>query len=163
MSRNRCDEELLNRFFDQEIGPDKSLPMRQHLEHCAACQRALQENAALSAHFGTGLDQELSGADHGRVEENVIAIISREKIRLWTKLRGLFFSKRFFVPATAMAAALLLFVLLTPPTSLSGPSAIISSFEGDVASVMILETPESHQTILWISENVTSAGDNGNG
>jgi len=163
MSRNMCDEGLLNRFFDQELGPEESVPIREHLKHCASCERALQENQTLSAQFKTGLDQELSHADLGRIEETVLTLIQRKEIPWWTRLRDFVVSKRFFVPATAMATALLFFALLKPPESMSGPSAIVSSFEGDVASVMILETPESHQTILWISENVTSGGDNGNG
>jgi len=158
-----CDEELLSRFFDQELGQEESVHMREHVDHCASCQRALQENQTLSVQFKTGLDQGLSGVDLGKIEKNVVAVICRQDVRWWMGLRDLFFSRKFFFPATAMAAALLLSVLLRPPASLSGPSAIVSSFEGDVASVMILETPESHQTIIWISENVTSAGDNGNG
>jgi len=163
MSRNMCDEGLLNRFFDQELGPDESDHIREHLKHCASCKGALQENQTLSAQFKTSLDQELSHADIGRIEENVLALIRRKEAPWWTRLRDFVVSKRFFVPATAMAAALFFFALLKPPASISGPSAIVSSFEGDVASVMILETPESHQTILWISENLTPGGDNGNG
>jgi hypothetical protein len=87
----------------------------------------------------------------------------RKEIPWWIQLRAFLVSKRCLVPATALALAFLFFVLLQPPASVSGPSAIISSFQGDVASVMILETPESHQTILWISESVTSSGHNGNG
>ena len=164
MSRNMCDVGLLNRFFDQELGPEESVRIREHLKQCASCQRALQENQTLSAQFKTGLDQELSRADLGRIKKNVLALIRRKETPWWTRLRDLLVSQRFFVPATAMATALLFFALFKPPASISGPSAIVSSFEGDVASVMILETPESHQTILWISENVTSnGGDNGNG
>ncbi|MDY6987791.1 MAG: hypothetical protein SWQ30_07010 [Thermodesulfobacteriota bacterium] len=163
MSRNMCDEGLLNRFFDQELGAEELDHIREHLKHCAFCQRALQENQTLSAQFKTSLDQELSHADLGRIEESALALIRRKETPWWTRLRDLLVSKRFFVPATAMAATLLFFALLKPPASMSGPSAIVSSFEGDVASVMILETPESHQTILWISENLTPGGDDGNG
>ncbi|MDY6839879.1 MAG: zf-HC2 domain-containing protein [Thermodesulfobacteriota bacterium] len=164
MNRNICDEELLNCLFDQELGPQESVHIREHVRHCPSCKKSLHNNQALSVAFIAGLNQKLSGADLAHIEENIIAVIRAERIRSWTALRDLFFSKRFFVPATAMAAMLVFFTLWKPPGPVSGPSAIVSSFEGDVSSVMILETPESHQTILWINERVPSnGGDNGNG
>jgi hypothetical protein len=57
------------------------------------------------------------------------------------------------VPAGAAALVLaLLLVTLPPPAQLAEPSAIVNSFSGDVASVIIVETPESHQTIIWYTE-----------
>ena len=35
----------------------------------------------------------------------------------------------------------------------NGPSAVVSSFSGNVSSVIIMETPETRQTIVWFSEN----------
>jgi anti-sigma factor RsiW len=165
MNQKMCDQGLLNRFFDEELGPGEYAHMTEHLKACPACQRVLRENQALSNHLGAGLDEELSRADLERVEENVLALIRRKETPWRTRLRDLLVSKRFFVPATAMVAVFVLFfALFRHPSSMPGPSAIVSSVEGDVASVMILETPESHQTIVWITENLASNGsDNGNG
>jgi hypothetical protein len=35
----------------------------------------------------------------------------------------------------------------------TAPSAIINSFTGSMSSVMIFETPETRQTILWYKED----------
>lgn len=158
-----CDPTLVNRFFDQELGPDEYALMSEHIKHCPSCQKALQDAEAISALFGTALDKELSRAKLERVEERVLAFIHRTKTPWWLKLGHLFVAKRFYVPATAVIAGLILyFFFLAPPTSVSGPSAIINSLKGNVGSVMILETPKSHQTILWFSEPLMS-GDEDNG
>jgi hypothetical protein len=164
MNQKMCDQGLLNRFFDEELGPGEHAHITEHLKACQACQRVLRENQALSDHLRGVLDEELSHADLERVQENVLAHIRRKEIPWRTRLRDLLVSKRFFVPATATVAILVLFLtLFRHPSSVPGPSAIVSSVEGDVASVMILETPESHQTIVWISENLISGEeDNGN-
>jgi len=52
------------------------------------------------------------------------------------------------------------FYLAMMPVPASGPSAIIDSLQGDFASVMILETQKSRQTILWIHE-ASDLWDNG--
>jgi anti-sigma factor RsiW len=165
MSRRSRDQELLNRFFDQEVGPGESIRIREHLKHCDSCQRALRDHHALSTHFRTGLAEGVSRADLAKIEENVLAVIQRKETPWRTRLRELFLGKRFYVPAAATAVVLVLFLaLFRHPSPMPGPSAIVSSVEGDVASVMILETPESHQTIVWITENLTSNGEhNGNG
>jgi hypothetical protein len=35
----------------------------------------------------------------------------------------------------------------------TGPSAIVNSVDGDIASVMILETQASKHTIIWYTES----------
>jgi len=158
-----CDPALLNRFFDQELGPDEYALMTEHIKHCPSCQKALQDAEAISALFSTALDKELSRAKLEKVEEKVLAFIRRKKTPWWLKLGHLLVARRFYVPATAVIAGLILyFSFLAPPTSVSGPSAIINSLKGNVGSVMILETPKSHQTILWFSEPLIS-GDKDNG
>ncbi|MBN1842194.1 MAG: zf-HC2 domain-containing protein [Deltaproteobacteria bacterium] len=158
-----CDPTLLNRFFDQELGPDEYALMSEHIKHCPSCQKALQDAEAISTLFRTGLDKELSHANLEKVEEKVLAFIRKKKTPWWLKFGRLLVARRFYVPATAVIAGLVLyFSFLAPPTSVSGPSAIINSFKGNVGSVMILETPKTHQTILWFSEPLIS-GDEDNG
>lgn len=64
---------------------------------------------------------------------------------------------KFLIPAAAMVAIFfILFSLTGPSVSVSGPSAIVKSFSGDTSSVIILETPESRQTIIWFNESLLS-------
>ena len=95
------------------------------------------------------------------MEERVIALIRLKKRLWWVHLKSLCLSKKLYVPAAAVAALLVMFFhLARTPAPTSGPSAIIDSLQGDFASVMILETQKSHQTILWIHE-ASDLWDNG--
>lgn len=162
MQPKRCDPALLNRFFDQELAPGEDALVKEHVMDCATCQRVVRENERLSRIFTASLDQEVSDAHLEEVEERILKPIRRVNTPWMVKLGDLLVSRRFYMPVTAAAAAIVLVVLLIGhPGPEPGPSAIVSSFEGDVASVMILETPESHQTILWISERVILNGGNG--
>jgi len=133
-----------------------------HLKYCPSCQKVLRDNQSVSTLLKTGLDEMLAHANLEQVEEGVLALIHSKRVSWWMKLRDQFVSKRFYVPATAIATGLVLFfALVRGPAPVPGPSAIINSFEGDVGCVMILETEKSHQTILWFSENPSPGADDG--
>jgi len=160
MGQKTCDSNLLNRFFDEELGPHEFARMTRHLKYCLSCQEALRHNQSVSALLKTGLDEVLARANLEELEEGVLALIHKKRSPWWMRLRDQFASKKFYVPATAIATGLVLFLaLLTDPAPAPGPSAIINSFEGDVGSVMILETEKAHHTILWFSENPSPGGD----
>jgi anti-sigma factor RsiW len=160
MDQMTCDPNLLNRFFDEELAPDESARMAHHLKYCPSCQEALRDNQAVSTLLRTGLDEALARIKFEEVEEGVLALIHSKRRSWWMKLRGQFISKRFYVPAAAVVTGLVLFfALVTGPAPAPGPSALINSFEGDVGSVIILETEKSHHTILWFSENPSPGGD----
>lgn len=162
MNQMTCDPNLLNRFFDEELGPDESARMAHHLKYCGSCQEALRDNQSVSALLRTSLDEALARISFEEVEEGVLALIHRKRGPWWMKLRDQVVSKRFYVPAAAVATGVVLFfALVTGPAPAPGPSAIINSFQGDVGSVMILETEKSHHTILWFSENPSPDGDDG--
>ena len=168
---DKCDPALLNRFFDQELEPKEHALVSKHIGHCPSCQKVVREHQSVSTLFKKSLDRELAHADLAGIEERALALIRRKRFPWPMQFKELLVSRRFYAPAAAMVAGVLLFVaLLSSPTPAPGPSAIITSFEGDVASVMILETPKSHQTILWISEGPARNGkektnqeDRGNG
>ena len=148
----KCDPTLLARLFDRELGLDEAARVGRHLKNCPSCQKELRENEDISTLFKAGLDDQLSRIDLSDLEQRVLEHIQRNRVPWWMRLRELFVSKRFLVPATAIATILLLFSLTRHPVTVSGPSAIIDSFTGEISSVIILETPRSRQTILWFSE-----------
>lgn len=160
MDQMTCDVNLLNRFLDEELGPDESAWMVQHLKSCRSCQEALRDSQAVSTLIRTSLDEALARINLEEVEEGVLAAIHRKRSPWWVKLGEQFVSKKFYVPAAAAVTGLVLFfALVTGPAPAPGPSAIINSFQGNVGSVMILETEKSHHTILWFSENPSPGGD----
>jgi len=148
-----CDAALIGRFFDSELGLDEDAQVGRHLKNCPSCQKELRENEAISALFKAGLDDQLSQIDLSDLEPRVLELIQRNGVPWWMRLRNMFVSKRFLVPATAIAIILLFFSLTRHPVTLSKPSAIIDSFTGEISSLIIFETPKSHQTILWFSDD----------
>jgi len=156
----RCESELLNRFFDQEIGMDEMDRLDRHLKDCPFCQKVLRDNRSIAAFFRTGLEKEISLSDHKEVEERIMALIQSKKDPWRVKIRAFCESRKRLIPVTAMVAVLVLFFsLIRHPVFKSGPSAIISSFSGNISSVMFMETPKSHQTIIWFNEKFISTGE----
>ena len=148
-----CDPELLSRFYDGEITPEENEWAIEHISTCQKCQNELKLNEELSKKYKEKFHKELSAIDPALLEKKIMERVSQGKARYWTGIGEFLTSMRFLVPAAAVAG--MLFFLLTTfrgPVTEPPPSAIINSFTGDVSSVMILETPQSHQTIIWINE-----------
>jgi len=159
---NKCNFKLLDRYLDRELGPEDTSLLAGHLEKCPSCQEALRENQAISDLFREKMHEVLSRVNLQAIETRVVAAIDDQRTPWWATLRNLFVSKRFYVPATAVVAGVvLLSVLLTPSPPVSAHSAIISSFKGDVGYVMFLETPKSRQTVIWFNEPVSPNDQNG--
>ena len=152
---DKCDKLLLNRFFDQELGPAEHAKVSEHLEHCSFCQNALQNSQSISVLFSESFDRKMSQADLGKIEKNVTGLMRNKKELLWIKLKSLFGSEKFLIQASAAAAVFVIFFSIMGYNSSSapGPSALIKSCTGDVTSVMIIETPKSRQTIIWFNES----------
>lgn len=160
MAKIPCNDKLLNDFFDQELTPNESAEMNRHVEDCPLCQKILQHNQSVSTLLVRGLDEALARVDFDTLEEGVLARIDTKRAPWWINLGNQLVSKRFYVPAAAVATVIVLFLTFAaPPAPVAGPSAIINSFEGNVGSVMILETEKSHHTILWFSEKPSPGGD----
>jgi len=154
---NSCNPDLLGRFLDRELGPVDHARIDQHLEDCPACRKVLRAHQSISALFKASLTQELSHAHVEEFEERVLDLIRGKGLPWSMKLRNFLASRRFYVPAAAMATALILFFsVVKRPAPEPGPSAIIKSFTGEISSVMIIQTPKSKQTILWFNETLTT-------
>jgi hypothetical protein len=159
--KSSCDPKMLARFFDRELEADESVGISGHIEDCHACKEELRDNQFISALFKATVEEELSRTNVQEVEERVLTLIRVKKGPWWVQFKDLCLSKRLYVPAAAVAAMLLIFFLVArTPTPASGPSAIIDSLQGNFASVVILETHKSRQTILWIHE-ASDLWDNG--
>jgi anti-sigma factor RsiW len=150
---NNCDEALLVRYLDGDLGPDEKRWIEEHLQRCAACRRRLTFFSDISQAFRNHVQRETDRVDFAPLEKEVInKALYRRRHRRGPS--GFFVSLKFFVPA-AVTACLLLFFAYTRFMVAPGPaapSAIINSFTGSMTSVMIFETPETRQTILWYHE-----------
>jgi anti-sigma factor RsiW len=151
--KTACDPTLLNLLYDGELSQDEDARLRDHLKTCQACRKEIERNESISKHFKEELNREISLINQAALERTIVDRIREKRATLWAGFGNIFSPMRLLVPAAAVAAmAFFFFFTIQGPAPNSSPSAIINSFTGDVSSVMILETPETHQTIIWINE-----------
>ncbi len=146
-----CNTELISRFFDKELDAGEYARVAGHIRTCPACRKSLDEFATLSG----DIKSHLTGStepDSARLEENVLKAIERKEAPWWIKSKEVLLSKKVLIPASVIASFVFIFFTLFYNPPVSGPSAIITSLSGGGSSVVILETPQTRQTILWFNE-----------
>jgi len=160
MKRDHCSLELLDRYYDGEISPDESKAVADHLDGCPACRKRLGARRVVSESVRAAADEAVSRTDFSLLDQKVLDRIDAYRTPFLSKLKNIRFSWRLYVPASAIAAVLMVFftLFLRQPADL-GPSALINSLAGKISSVMIIETPESRHTILWFSEESAHTGE----
>ena len=148
----RCNEERLSLFIDGEAEPEEVRQIESHLQTCLACRQYVQQQKELAQMLRREVSLARQAVDFHRLEQQIVDKTGRRKapglpVRQWL------LSWKLMLPVAATAALIFLFStsLLDPPAP-PEPSAIIKSFTGRVSSVMILETPQSHRTVIWYSE-----------
>lgn len=150
---NSCDDALLIRYLDGDLGPDEKKGMEDHLQRCETCRRQLAFFSDFSQDLREHVQRETDGVDFSPLEKEVIHKALYQH-RLKRGPSRFIASLKFAVPAAAVACLLLFFTytrFMVDPVP-AQPSAIINSFTGSMTSVMIFETPETRQTILWYHE-----------
>ncbi|MBN1831081.1 MAG: zf-HC2 domain-containing protein [Deltaproteobacteria bacterium] len=149
---SHCDSELISRYYDGELGRVERSQVESHILVCSSCKKMLEDLKTISSQYGAHLARQPIGIDTRETEEHVLDRLRREETPWWAKVKETFLSKKILVSATATACvALLLITVLRVPVP-DSPSAIVASVSGDVSSIIILEIPETRQTILWFNE-----------
>ncbi len=145
-----CDYELISRYYDNELGEEERVKAEGHIVSCPQCVKRL----AKYRHMSQDIRSEIKMPEGGYcdLQDYVIESIEHKKLPLRKKLEEMLISKKILIPAVAMACMLIAFVTFFNNPAANGPSAIITSYSGNGSSVMILETPETRQTIIWLSE-----------
>ena len=149
---SQCNPELISRYYDEELGQTERSQVESHILECPSCRQVLEDLKGISARYRDHLVNQSAGIDGRGIERHVLGEIRQRKAPWWVKAKEALSLKKALIPATAtVAMGLLLFVVLRAPVP-DSPSAIVSSVSGDVSSIIILEAPETHQTILWFNE-----------
>jgi len=148
-----CDLSLISRLHDDELFGVDLEHTKRHIQSCPYCSRALHDMERVSGHVKRHIEKNSPLTEDGSVEYYVLDEIRNNNSPWWIGLKDLILSKKIMIPATAMVAFALIFVILIQPSFNGGPSAIVSSVSGEVSSIIIMETPDTHQTILWFDEN----------
>ena len=149
---NACDESLLDRYLNGDLDAGEMAQMEAHVAGCRRCHRQVAALRAFSQNFRDRVHHVTDSVDFVALEKQVLNKVLRQY-----RSRGGFSrfiaSLKYTIPAAVTAGLVLFFAysnfVLQPPPA---PSAIINSFTGSMSSVMIFETPETRQTILWYTE-----------
>ncbi|MEE4111964.1 MAG: zf-HC2 domain-containing protein [Desulfobacteraceae bacterium] len=149
---NGCDENLLYRYLDGDLDAGETAQVAAHVAGCRQCHRQVAALAAFSQNLRDRVHHASESVDFVALEKQVLNTVLRQS-RSRGGLSRFIASLKYIVPATVTAGLVLFFTfsneVLQPPPA---PSAIINSFTGSMSSVMIFETPETRQTILWYTE-----------
>lgn len=150
---NTCNDVLLNRYLDGDLDLDEKKRLAAHLDDCQPCRGQLAAMSNVARELRERVQQATDAVDFTALEKTVIneALRQRRSRGGWATFVASF---KYTIPATVTAGLLLFFghshfMAQSAPV----PSAIINSFTGSMSSVMIFETPETRQTILWYNED----------
>jgi len=148
-----CDPKMLSRYYDGELDPEASGRLKKHMMECSACREEFEALKGVSeqikAHVSEIPD---AGPPMDSVEDSAINRIRGLSISPWEKLREVLLSKRTIIPAAVVASLVVVLFSVLQPRMPAGPSAIVTSLSGDMASVIIMEAPDTGHTILWFTE-----------
>lgn len=148
-----CNDNLLCRYMDDDLLPAERAQVKKHLNGCPQCRQQVAAMHRFSKHLCDRVRQAADEVDFTALEKSVLnkALRQRQPRGGWSTF---FASLKYTIPATVTAGLLFFFgyshYMSEPVTA---PSAIINSFTGSMSSVMIFETPDTRQTILWYNED----------
>lgn len=150
----RYTKKQISRYIDGELPRKHLRQIRQHLDTCPACREIAAQfrNATRSFNELTDLPGGVA-IDPARLYRTMGKPVEKPA-RPWS---GRFFSRpvRPFLAAAASIAVLFfisVYALKHDGAAPASPSAIVTSINTEYNAVMILETPETHHTIIWYSE-----------
>ncbi len=147
-----CGTELISRYLDNELHGDELIRVRTHIAGCESCRARLKSYDKVHSGLNSIISTTPCASSAG-LENRVIDSI-RKKNKVGSKgWKDVIFSRKILVPAGIAASIILMFFTFYNNPAPAGPTAIVSSLSGSGSSVMILETPKTHETILWFSEN----------
>ena len=148
-----CDDIRLNLYLDGELGENETEWMDAHLQDCLDCRQKASAIVAFTQAYRQRVKDVADTIDFVALEKQVIKTTLPRYVPR-SPLAGFFDAMKYIVPAILLAGLLLFFIYthyIARPDPV--PSAIIYSFNGAVSTVMLFETPETRETILWYNED----------
>jgi predicted anti-sigma-YlaC factor YlaD len=151
---HRCNTQQLLRYQDGDLTIEEQAPVAEHLTQCAECRRFLKQQQQIRVAVQRSAESVAAQIPRPDVEARLIARI-RNQGNPEPAARTLWRPRRW-IPVGALVMTLLAGVVFIGPWQETGgisePSAIVESFHGNVSTVMILETQNTGQTIVWFNE-----------
>lgn len=147
--------ETISRFIDGELPDNQYKQMEAHLANCDACAAAVGKASLLEGQFRKEIDQAFAGFDPAAISQTVTRRTQQpDRPVSWKRIPELL--NRKLVLQLASIAVIVSGTVLwyqSPSDVSKGPSAIVTSVDADMGSVMILETETNHHTIIWYRES----------
>ena len=150
---HKYSSESISQFVDNELLKEQSQQLAQHIKQCSHCSNLIKQYQTISTGFNTFTDLKTAQIDTTKVRQKLDQTIQKSQEKSYVNIFG-FLNKNLYLKLASVAALFFITIftfqakLLTP----SGPSAIVTSVDTNFSSVMILETQNSHHTIIWYSE-----------
>jgi len=153
-SCNRYRPEDISLFVDTELPQSRYLEIEHHLHNCPDCNRLVEQYKTLSIMFKDHVEQKKLKINPDTLKQRLVpATPDLQKISLGN--RSGFFGKNIYLKLASIAAILMISLFTFQKGivgNATGPSAIVTSVDTDVSSVMIIETQKERHTIIWFSE-----------
>ena len=153
-----CDSELLDQYLEDELDADEQARVESHLLGCPRCRRYLTVMTDFSRRFRVRVQHVTDAVDFVELEKQVLLKALRprhSRSGFFTFAAGL----KYAIALAGTAGLVFFFVYTTDLVKpVPVPSAIINSFTGSVSTVMIFETSDTRQTILWYKEDKDTEG-----
>lgn len=141
----RYTPEDISRFIDNELSQHLCGELEQHLNTCPDCSRLVEQYQTLSAVFSDHADNKGLKIDPDALKQKHESVAQASPNRIL----GNIYMKLASVAAILMIS---LYAFQGNIFRSTGPSAIVTSVDTNVSSVMIIETQKKHHTIIWFSE-----------
>ena len=143
----------LEKYVDEELGPEERVSVERHLKGCRRCHRELNELRVLRSHLQEAVEAGVVDAPLARIWEGVAGRLEPPTLmeHMWWEFKNLFYP---FRPRKALAwgtAIVIIFLLALPfMTSSPSPRVVVESVESELP-VMIFQG-EDEITIVWLFE-----------
>ena len=147
-----CDTGLISRYIDNELDGNELVRLKAHIDGCVSCQARIDDYGKISIGLNSLVETQPDMPVRA-LEDNVVESIRKQNNAGLKDWKSAIFSRRMLVPMGVAASIILMFMTFFNNTSPVGPTAIVSSLSGGGSSVVIMETTETRQTIIWFSEN----------
>jgi len=148
----RYSEKQISRFIDGELSQQALDQMRQHLGTCSACRDLAEQFRKVTKTFDELAAQTGMAIDPDRLYRTM----QETEEKPAGSGTGGFFSRRFrpLLAAASVAALVIIggIALIDNTITPDSPSAIVTSIDTEYTAVMIVETPDTHHTIIWYSD-----------
>ena len=146
--------ETLSCYVDKELSPEESVSVSAHLETCEYCSKISNKLGAIGDAFHQGTQTVLQDTGADDMLQQVLKRTVKKSPGLFQKVLDYLSPKLYLKIVTIVAIIGISLVYFQQPqfNKPTGPSAIVNSVDGDISSVMIIETLETKHTIIWFSE-----------